>query len=80
MLTSLVSLLPVSVQPYAKGITAALLAVLTVLSVTLPAAPDWVTIALAVLSAPAIYAMPNLDPRGEAQDESTMPPDVVHDV
>lgn len=74
MLTSLVSLLPASAQPYAKTITAAVVAALTVLVTSLPSAPSWLAILLAVLSAPAVFAVPNLDPKGEAQDESTQPP------
>ena len=75
MLTSLVSLLPTGAQPYAKTITAALVSILTVLAVTLEAAPSWLSVVLAVLSAPAVYAVPNLDPTAVAQDESTMPPE-----
>lgn len=79
MLTSLVSLLPSSTQPYAKTLTAALVSILTVLATTLEAAPAWLPIVLAILSAPAVYAVPNLDPSAVAQDESTMPPEASLD-
>lgn len=74
MLTSLVSTLPASWQPYAKTYISALLSLLTVLSVALPAAPDWLPIAIAILSAPLVFATPNLDPRAAKQDESVQPP------
>lgn len=77
MLTSLVSLLPVSAQPYAKTLTAALVSALTVLTTVLDDAPSWLPIVLAVLTAPVVFAVPNLDPAAKAQDESTMPPDAA---
>ena len=73
MLTSIVSTLPESWQPYAKSYAAALLSVLTTLSAVVDV-PQWVTVAIALLSAPLVYATPNLDPAAEKQDESTMPP------
>jgi hypothetical protein len=75
MLTSLVSTLPASWQPYAKAYAAALLSALTALSAVLDSVPQWVTLAIALLSAPAIFAVPNLDPQAEKQDESVQPPD-----
>ena len=35
---------------------------------------QWLTIAVAVLSAVATYAVPNKDPKGRHQSESVMPP------
>lgn len=35
----------------------------------------WLTVVVAVVTAVATYAVPNLDPRGTHQDESTMPPE-----
>ena len=75
MLTSIVSTLPASWQPYAKAYAAALLSALTTLSAVLDAVPQWVTIVVALLSAPAVFAVPNLDPNAEKQDESVQPPE-----
>ena len=61
VLESLVRLLPAKAQPYAKSLTATLMAVLTVLPTVLDA-PDWLTIVFAVLSAPLVYSVPNVDP------------------
>jgi hypothetical protein len=74
MFTSIVSTLPASWQPYAKAYTAALLSALTALSAVLDSVPQWVTLTIALLSAPAIFAVPNLDPQAEKQDESVQPP------
>jgi hypothetical protein len=74
MFESLVSLLPASAQPYAKTIVAAILSALGVLSSTLDEVPGWVPIVVALLSAPAIFAFPNLDPKAEKQAESVQPP------
>ena len=73
MLTSLVSVLPASWQPYAKTIAATILSALTTVS-ALVDVPEWVTVVIAVLSAPVIFAVPNLDPKAEKQDESVQPP------
>ena len=73
MLTSLVSVLPASWQPYAKTIAAAILSTLTTVS-ALVDVPQWVTVVIAVLSAPVIFAVPNLDPKAAKQDESVQPP------
>ena len=75
VLNSVVGWLPVKWQPYAKTIAAAVLALLTVLSTTVDGLPTWLTIAAAVLTAPVVFATPNLDPAAQAQDESTMPPE-----
>lgn len=60
VLAAAVSLLPVSMQDRAKGIIGLILSVATVASATIPSTPDWVTIALAVATAPAVYFTPNL--------------------
>jgi len=75
VLTSVVGWLPVKWQPYAKTITAAVLALLTVLSTTVDGLPTWLTIAAAVLTAPVVFATPNLDPAAQKQDESVQPPE-----
>ena len=75
VLNSVVGWLPAKWQPYAKTIAAALLALLTILSTTVDGLPTWLTIAAAVLTAPVVFATPNLDPQAVAQDESTMPPE-----
>jgi len=75
VLTSVVGWLPAKWQPYAKTIAAAVLALLTVLSATVDGLPTWVTVVAAVLTAPVVFATPNLDPAAQAQDESTMPPE-----
>jgi len=74
VLNSVVGWLPVKWQPYAKTIAAAVLALLTVLSTTVHGLPTWVTIAAAVLTAPVVFATPNLDPAAQKQDESVQPP------
>jgi len=73
MLNSIVSTLPAAWQPYAKTYAAALVTALTIIVASIDA-PKWLTIAVAVLSAPLVFATPNLDPAAEKQDESTMPP------
>jgi hypothetical protein len=73
MLTSLVSTLPAKWQPYAKTYAAAIVTALTVVASLTPL-PDWLTVVVAVLSAPLVFAVPNLDPAARKQDESTMPP------
>ena len=73
MLTSIVSTLPASWQPYAKAYAAALLSTLTTLAAVTDV-PQWITVAIALLSAPLVFATPNLDPKAEAQDESVQPP------
>jgi hypothetical protein len=75
MLTSIVSTLPASWQPYAKSYAAALLSGLVTLSAVLDSVPQWVTIVVALLSAPAVFATPNLDPNAEKQNESVQPPE-----
>jgi len=74
MLTSLVSLLPASAQPYAKTIAAAILSTLTTVSALVPNLPQWVTVVVAVLSTPIVFATPNLDPNARKQAESVQPP------
>lgn len=74
VLESLVGVLPAKAQPYAKTLAATGMAALTILP-TVTDVPDWVSVVFAVLSAPVVFAVPNLDPLAEKQDESTMPPD-----
>src|SRR5690349_5398138 len=74
MLTSLVSTLPAKWQPYAKTYTAALLSALVTVS-ALVDLPEWLTVVLAVLTAPLVFAVPNLDPAARKQDESVQPPE-----
>ena len=57
-MTALVLLLPVSWQPRAKAIVAAILSALTILSLTVVAVPTWVTVALAVLTAAGVHEAP----------------------
>jgi len=75
VLNSAVGWLPVKWQPYAKTIAAAVLALLTVLSTTVDGLPTWLTVAAAVLTAPVVFATPNLDPAAQKQDESVQPPE-----
>lgn len=74
MLTSIVSTLPAKWQPYAKAYAAAIVSALTAIAALTPL-PEWLTIVVAVLSAPLVFATPNLDPAARAQDESVQPPD-----
>lgn len=73
VLNALVGLLPAKAQPYAKTLAATLMATLTILP-TVTDLPDWVSVVFAVLSAPVVFAVPNLDPLARKQDESTQPP------
>lgn len=74
MLESIVSTLPAKVQPYAKTYAAALVSALTAIAALTPL-PDWVTIVVAVLTAPLVFGTPNLDPKAEKQAESVQPPE-----
>lgn len=51
---ALISVLPASWQPYAKGVVSALFTIGTVVSASLPSSPLWLTIALAVLGTAAV--------------------------
>lgn len=69
-----------SIAPYAKAWTAAVVAGLTALGTALideqvsPA--EWVGVAVATLGAlGAVYAVPNRDPAADHQDESVQPPE-----
>ena len=73
VLESLVGTLPAKAQPYAKTYAAAIVTALTVVS-SLVDLPTWVTITLAVATAPVVFAVPNLDPLAAKQDESVQPP------
>lgn len=76
MLESIVSTLPASWQPYAKTYAAALVSALTAIAALTPL-PEWVTIVVAVLTAPLVFGTPNLDPNAAKQDESVQPPEPV---
>jgi hypothetical protein len=79
VLTSLVSTLPAKWQPYAKTYAAALVTGLAVVASFTPL-PDWLAVVLAVLTAPVVFAVPNLDPNARKQSESVQPPPRVQDV
>ncbi len=59
MLDGVVGALPAGMQPYAKALTATLLAVLVVVAASVEDVPLWVTIVVAVLSPVAVHATPN---------------------
>lgn len=63
VLESMVRLLPESWQPKAKALAAIVMAALTILP-TVTAVPDWFTVVFAVLSAPVVWAVPNIELRG----------------
>lgn len=66
-----------NVSPYAKTIVAILGAVLTAVMTQFPdteAVQQWGPIIAALLTAIGVYAIPNADPAGTHQDESTQPP------
>ena len=58
MFAAAVSLLPTSWQPYAKTLIAIVTSLLIVAS-TATDAPEWISIALAILAAPLVYFTPN---------------------
>lgn len=63
--------------PYMKSIVAILGAVLTAVVTQFPdneAVQQWGPIVSALLTALAVYAVPNADPAGTHQDESVQPP------
>jgi len=74
-LESIVDTLPAKAQPYAKTYAASVMAALTVISASVPDAPHWLTIVLAILGAPVVFGTPNKDPLAKKQDESVQPPD-----
>ena len=59
MLDTLVSLLPVSWQPKAKGIVVALGTIAGLLTLVLDS-PEWLTAAVAILTALGVYQAPNI--------------------
>lgn len=73
-----------SVQPYAKAVIAFITPGVTALVVASGdssaggsniTGPEWIGIfAACILTAGAVYATPNRDPKGEKQDESVQPP------
>ena len=71
---AVVSLLPVSVRPYAKSVVAIIGIVLTVLVENLDPTPQWLSVVISVLIALGVYATPNKDPQAQHQDESVQPP------
>jgi ABC-type uncharacterized transport system permease subunit len=56
---SVVSLLPVKVQPYAKTIVAVLGVVVGAVVSSLDSVPSWLNVVVAVLTALGVYAVPN---------------------
>lgn len=65
------------IAPYTKTVVAILGAVLTAVMTQFPdnaAVQQWGPIVSALLTALAVYAVPNKDPRAEHQDESVQPP------
>jgi len=74
VLNSIVGWLPARWQPYGKTIAAAILALLTIATTTVQGLPTWVTVVAAMLTAPVVFATPNLDPAAARQDESVQPP------
>lgn len=69
-----------TIAPYAKALVAALVAGLTALGTALADGNvepvEWTGVIVAFLVAlGAVFAVPNKDPEGEHQDESTQPPE-----
>lgn len=67
----------VKIQAYAKFLVAVLGGTLTAVTQAFPdntAVNDWGPLVLSVLTAIAVYGVPNKDPLGQHQDESTQPP------
>lgn len=63
----LFALLPEAWQPYAKSVVAAIGLILSAVAVAIPNAPDWVSVAIAFLTALGVYAQPNAEaPRHKA--------------
>lgn len=65
------------ISPYAKTAVAILGAVLTAVMTQFPdnaAVQQWGPIVAALLTAVGVYAVPNKDPEGSHQQESTQPP------
>ena len=63
--------------PYAKAIVAVVGAVITALVQAFPDSPDvarWCAFASTILTALAVYLVPNKDPEATHQDESVQPP------
>jgi hypothetical protein len=64
-------------KPYAKAIVAVVGAIVTGLTQVFPDSPDvarWCAFVTSVLTVVAVYVVPNQDPTGTHQDESTQPP------
>lgn len=71
-------MLPDKIAPYAKAIVAILGAVVVAVMQAWPDDPgvqQWGGIVTSLLTAIAVYAVPNKDPEGEHQDESVQPPE-----
>lgn len=68
-----------TIAPYAKSVTGAAIAGLGALGAALTdgavSPAEWVTVAVATLTASLlVWAVPNVDPAGEHQDDSAQPP------
>jgi hypothetical protein len=72
-------------SPYSKAIVGAVVAALTTFVASIQGRPeienlgtvDWLIIIVsAVVAGLSVFAVPNKDPQGRHQDESTMPPGV----
>jgi len=66
-----------SLAPYSKAIVAIVGAIVTGLTQVFPDNPDvsrWCAFVMSVLTVAAVYLVPNGDPTGTHQDESTTPP------
>lgn len=69
-----------SIAPYMKTVVAVLGAVLTAVMTQFPDSEQvqqWGPIVSALLTALAVYVVPNKDPQGTHQDESTQPADRI---
>ena len=69
-----------SVKPYSKAIVSILGALVVAVMQAFPesaAVQQWGSIIAALVTAVAVYAVPNTDPSGTHQDESTQPPKVI---
>lgn len=73
VLEAITGTLPLKAQPYAKTYAAVLMTLLTTITV-LTDAPDWLQIATALVTAPVVFGVPNLDPLAIKQQESVQPP------
>jgi peptidoglycan/LPS O-acetylase OafA/YrhL len=66
-----------SIKPYSKAIVSILGALVVAVMQAFPDSPEvqqWGSIIAALVTAVAVYAVPNRDPQGTHQAESTQPP------